>query len=52
MMKRQKTKAIIIKRCKIKKKINLSSRDKNNYENNTRDDMDANQVHDKYLLQF
>lgn len=38
------------KRCKDRKKISLSNRKKRNYKNNTEDDIDLNQINDKYLL--
>lgn len=40
MVKKQKTKAIAVKRQKAKERISLSSEEKKNYENDTKDKID------------
>lgn len=48
MVKRQKTKAIIAKRYKNKRRISLFSREKKNYESKTIDDTNLDQANNKY----
>ena len=51
-MKRRKTKAMAAKRQRARGGIHLSSEEKEDYESNTRDEIDSDQADDKYLLQL
>lgn len=50
MVEKQKIKTIIAKHCKYRESISLCIEEEENYESNTRDNMDLKQVNDKYLL--
>lgn len=50
IVERQITKTIATKQCKNKERISLSSREKENYKGNTKDDINQDQANDKYLF--
>lgn len=52
MVERQKTKAIITKCQKTRRRISLSSKVEKNYENNTKNKTDQDQSNNKYPLQL
>lgn len=51
-IKRQKTKAMVAKRCRNRRGINLFNRKEENHKNDTRDDTNPDQAEDKYLLKL
>lgn len=52
IVKKQKAKALVAKCCRTRKGINWSNTKKENYESDTKDDMDIDQANDKYSLQL
>lgn len=51
MIKKRKTKVIIIKYRKARKGINFSNKGKKSYKNDSKIETDSNQANDKYILQ-
>lgn len=49
IIKRQKIKTMIVKCCRIRKKINSSNIEEENYEGDTKDNIDLNKSDNKYL---
>ncbi len=53
MVKRRKTKSMVAKRWRARKRISLSSEEEENYKSDTRDETDPDQANnDKHLLQL
>lgn len=52
MVEKYKIKAMTTKYCRNKKGISSFNKKKENFENNNRENMDLDQVNNKYLLQF
>ena len=50
MVKRQKTEVMVAKHCKNRGGISLFNEKKGNYESDTRNDTDLDQVNDEYSL--
>lgn len=50
ILKKQRTKAIVAKRQRIKKEISLSNKEEENYKSDIRDKTDSNQANDEYPL--
>lgn len=49
MVERQKTEAMAVKHYRYKGGMSLSSKEKANYESDTKNDTDSDQVNNKYL---
>lgn len=52
MIERRKTKVIAAKRWRARRGVSLFNKEERNYESDTRDKTDLDQVNDKYLLQL
>ena len=52
MVEKQKTEVMAAKRCRDREGISLSIEEEKNYESDTGDNIDPDQVNDKYPLQY